>query len=720
MSIERWRRAAALPAAAAVLVAGLVAGCTGKLGADGEPSAPDEAGAGDIGQGPGGPEADGGGGGLDGSDLGGSRGDMGVPPSPVVTDPNLYEQDALFVCDGAPASSPGRLRRMDRDAWVRNVGRRFDTRAGKNPLDPYPTHHYKSYVADETLDPSALSSMLDVVSEASAGWKGADGQDGVRLKTVKEEASLRCFFDEAEPDDACVDNFVGYLLERGVLFRPSSDEEFDALRQLTQKTLDAESALGESRHDTIEHIISAAWLTSGALFHREMGQGAADEHGRYRLGPWETAHALASALDHRAPGSPGVNVWPYRTAEAEGHLPGIVTAAADGTIVERETIAALVRTYAIGEDPERPDLLLELRGIGDWWRKAQTRYWVSKGIRDFFRQWLDYPRVVGIFKERPEATSAFDDPAETSDFRPIKQAYENLLTGFKAAGSRSQDELYRYEPTLVEQLDATIARIVVEDQDVLRQLLTSRRFYTPSTAHTAESNTRYFTWMANRIYNLTEEYPATEEGRWVELPQGERAGVLTHPAWLGSHGGNFENDPNAVHRGKWIREELLCGRIPPVPITVDAALDPDTRHQSARQRMAEQLDARPECAGCHKMMNPLGLPFEIYNHAGFLRIEDHGQPPSGASTLEGMPDPGLDGPVRDAVELGHKLADSPHVKRCFIRQTFRYFMGRDETPRDGCALAAMEQAYDDSDGSFVEMLVALFTSDTFLYRTHDD
>ena len=32
----------------------------------------------------------------------------------------------------------------------------------------------------------------------------------------------------------------------------------------------------------------------------------------------------------------------------------------------------------------------------------------------------------------------------------------------------------------------------------------------------------------------------------------------------GSHGGNFEDDPSLVHRGKWIRENLLCDYVPPL------------------------------------------------------------------------------------------------------------------------------------------------------------
>ena len=43
-------------------------------------------------------------------------------------------------------------------------------------------------------------------------------------------------------------------------------------------------------------------------------------------------------------------------------------------------------------------------------------------------------------------------------------------------------------------------------------------------------------------------------------------------------------------------------------------------------------------------------------------------------------------------------------------------MGRNETLADSPTLIAMDKAYLGSDGSFTELLVALVTSDSFLYR----
>src|SRR5690606_33841489 len=192
-------------------------------------------------------------------------------------------------------------------------------------------------------------------------------------------------------------------------------------------------------------------------------------------------------------------------------------------------------------------------------------------------------------------------------------------------------------------------------------------FYTPATAGYQEGETSIWKSTAdmNRAYNVQGITPQTREARWIELPADERAGVLTHPAWLSAHSLSFENDPNLVHRGKWIREELLCQDIPDLPLNVDAALSDESKHLSARERISTQIDNDPYCWSCHSSMNPLGYPFEIYNHAVFLRIEDHGGPPNGSSTLLAMPAPELEVAVGSAVEMSELFANSQYTKRCF-------------------------------------------------------
>jgi len=218
-----------------------------------------------------------------------------------------------------------------------------------------------------------------------------------------------------------------------------------------------------------------------------------------------------------------------------------------------------------------------------------------------------------------------------------------------------------------------------------------------------------------------------------------RKGMLTHPAWLIAHAQNLETDP--IHRGKWIREKLLAGTIPDVPITVDAVIPPD-HHKTLRQRM-ENRTGDAYCWRCHQKMDPLGFPFEIYDDFGRFRTEENLEHPDnlfqeakrgetnefGASlpvyktlpvdprgVLEGTGDPKLDGEVEDALDLIDRLAASDKVRQSIIRHAFRYFLGRNETLSDSKTLIDAEKAYLDTGGSFDEVIVSLLTSDSFIYR----
>ena len=84
--------------------------------------------------------------------------------------------------------------------------------------------------------------------------------------------------------------------------------------------------------------------------------------------------------------------------------------------------------------------------------------------------------------------------------------------------------------------------------------------------------------------------------------------------------------------------------------------------------------------------------------------------------LFGTGDPELDGPVSSPVDLMHRLAGSQRVRQVFLRHVFRFWMGRNETLDDSPTLIATDKAYVESAGSFKETLVALITSDSFLYR----
>lgn len=63
-----------------------------------------------------------------------------------------------------------------------------------------------------------------------------------------------------------------------------------------------------------------------------------------------------------------------------------------------------------------------------------------------------------------------------------------------------------------------------------------------------------------------------------------------------------------------------------------------------------------------------------------------------------------------------KLSRSERVKQVFVRHTFRYWMGRNETINDAPVLQDAYKAYEESGGSMEALLISLLTSDAFLYR----
>src|SRR5262249_39551805 len=84
-----------------------------------------------------------------------------------------------------------------------------------------------------------------------------------------------------------------------------------------------------------------------------------------------------------------------------------------------------------------------------------------------------------------------------------------------------------------------------------------------------------------------------------------RAGFLTMPAFTALNAHPGKSSPTL--RGKAIREDLLCQKVPDPPANVNFTAFNDLKSgPTARERMQVHR-TNPVCAGCHKIMDPLGL-----------------------------------------------------------------------------------------------------------------
>ena len=122
-----------------------------------------------------------------------------------------------------------------------------------------------------------------------------------------------------------------------------------------------------------------------------------------------------------------------------------------------------------------------------------------------------------------------------------------------------------------------------------------------------------------------------------------RRGLLGHGSILTVT--SAANRTSPVQRGKWVLENLLGAPPPQPPPGVNTNLEKDPEQvkvTSLRQRL-EQHRANPVCASCHKVMDPIGLSLENFDHTGKWRTEDAKSPIDASGQL--VDGTKLDGPA---------------------------------------------------------------------------
>lgn len=195
----------------------------------------------------------------------------------------------------------------------------------------------------------------------------------------------------------------------------------------------------------------------------------------------------------------------------------------------------------------------------------------------------------------------------------------------------------------------------------------------------------------------------------VDMPG--RSGVLTQGMLLSR---DKPTRTSIVRRGLKVRLDLLCETVPAPPNNVQLNLEALGDGLTQRQRL-EKHRSEPSCAGCHGLMDPIGVVFEGFDAVGRARAEDeHGQPIDSTSHIASTRD--IDGDVSDVVGLGQRLAASQEVRDCYVLQAFRFFYGREYTTADHCSMAKLQIAFRDAGQSLSELIVALTQTDQFLYR----
>ncbi len=132
-----------------------------------------------------------------------------------------------------------------------------------------------------------------------------------------------------------------------------------------------------------------------------------------------------------------------------------------------------------------------------------------------------------------------------------------------------------------------------------------------------------------RHYGIPNVYGS--QFRRVTLTSDVRRGLLGQGSILTVT--SYPNRTSPVQRGKWILTNLLgIPPTPPPPNVPTLKENGDGKPLSLRERM-EQHRADPVCAGCHKVMDPIGFALENFDGVGQWRTADDGSPIDPSGTL---------------------------------------------------------------------------------------
>jgi hypothetical protein len=121
--------------------------------------------------------------------------------------------------------------------------------------------------------------------------------------------------------------------------------------------------------------------------------------------------------------------------------------------------------------------------------------------------------------------------------------------------------------------------------------------------------------------------------RRVPLPAGSPRGGLLGMAAISAMGSNGQRT-NPVERGAWVLRKLLNEPPPPAPANVPELTRLAGKLLTTRERLQAHQE-NPQCANCHRKIDPIGFGLENFDATGQWRTTDFYQ----ALKADGEPDP---------------------------------------------------------------------------------
>ncbi len=187
-----------------------------------------------------------------------------------------------------------------------------------------------------------------------------------------------------------------------------------------------------------------------------------------------------------------------------------------------------------------------------------------------------------------------------------------------------------------------------------------------------------------------------------------RAGILMQTAFLtmNSHPGRT----SATLRGKALREVMMCQIVPAPPANVEFKIVQDTsnpNYKTARARLTAHA-SNPVCAGCHKIIDPMGLALENFDGGGAYRVHENGAALDTSGELDRVK-------FTNGAELGKALHDNPAVSNCLVQRMSAYGLGQSPAKEQAGWVNGLKEAFAKDGHNIPALMRRLATSPEF-YR----
>jgi len=171
------------------------------------------------------------------------------------------------------------------------------------------------------------------------------------------------------------------------------------------------------------------------------------------------------------------------------------------------------------------------------------------------------------------------------------------------------------------------------------------------------------------------------------------------------------HDTNPPGRGKWVLDTLLGTPPPPPPPNVPELPKTGSKDMTLRERMTLHRED-PNCAGCHRKIDPIGFALENYDQNGAWRDQENGKPLNVSGEMPGGAM--IEGPA----ELRRFLLTEKReaFERNFSKRLLTYALRRGVEFYDEGAIREIISSLHENDARFSSAVIAIVQSFPFQYR----